>query len=230
VRRSGPEAFADVTLTVGRETLLDRAHEVATAAEAAVRQLLPGADVVVHVEPADGAGSASHEDAPAMARAVALRMGLAAHNINVEEVLGSRSMELHLEVDDTLSVGAAHDQATAFERALREALPGIGQVVTHIEPTAVSGSTYRAEPKDEAKVLEVLHELAREDSFHCHPHNVTVRRTGGELAISFHCALDADTAITTAHTITEQVEHALRARLPHLGRVVIHVEPLSGKK
>jgi divalent metal cation (Fe/Co/Zn/Cd) transporter len=53
-----------------------------------------------------------------------------------------------------------------------------------------------------------------------------VRRTGGELAISFHCALDADTAITTAHTITEQVEHALRDRLPHLGRVVIHVEPL----
>jgi cation diffusion facilitator family transporter len=226
VRRSGPEAFADVTLTVGREALLERAHEVATAAEAAVRQLLPGADVVVHVEPADGASSASHEDAPAVARAVALRMGLAAHNINVEEVLGSRSMELHLEVDDTLSVGAAHDQATAFERALREALPGIGQVVTHIEPTAVSGSTYRAEPKDEAEVLEVLHELAREDSFHCHPHNVTVRRTGGELAISFHCALDADTAITTAHTITEQVEHALRTRLPHLGRVVIHVEPL----
>ncbi|OFV82856.1 MAG: hypothetical protein A2Y78_15420 [Acidobacteria bacterium RBG_13_68_16] len=230
VRRSGPEAFADVTLTVGRETLLERAHGVATAAEAAVRRLLPGADVVVHVEPADSAASARDEDAPAVARVIALRMGLAAHNINVEEVLGSRSMELHLEVDDTLSVGAAHHQATAFEKALHEALPDIGQIVTHIEPTAVSGSTYRAEPKDEARVLEVLHELAREDSFHCHPHNVTVRRTGDELAISFHCALDADTAITTAHTITEQVEHALRARLPHLGRVVIHVEPLSKKK
>jgi cation diffusion facilitator family transporter len=227
VRRSGPEAFVDVTLTVGRDAALGRAHEVATAAETAVRQLLPRADVVVHVEPADRAIDARDEDAPEVARAIASRMGLAAHNINVEEILGMRSMELHLEVDDTLSVGAAHQQATAFEKALHDALPGIGQIVTHLEPTAVSGSTYRAEPKDEAQVLEVLHELAREDSFHCHPHNVTVRRTGGELAISFHCALDADTAITTAHTITEQVEHALRDRLPHLGRVVIHVEPLS---
>jgi len=230
VRRSGPEAFVDVTLTVGRDAPLGRAHEVATAAEAAVRQLLPGADVVVHVEPADRAIDARDEGAPEVARSIASRMGLAAHNINVEEILGRRSMELHLEVDDVLSVGAAHKQATAFEKALREALPGIGHIVTHIEPTAVSGSTYRAEPRDEAEVLEVLHELAREDAFHCHPHNLTVRRTGGELAISFHCALDADTAITTAHAITEQVEHALRARLPHLGRVVIHVEPLADKK
>jgi len=230
VRRSGPEAFADLTLTVGRETALGRAHEVATAAETAVRQLLPGADVVVHVEPADGVAGVRTEDTPEVVRAIASRMGLAAHDINIEQVLGSRSMELHLEVDDTLSVASAHEQATAFEKAVREALPEVGHIVTHIEPTAVSGSTYRAEPKDEAEVLEVLHELAREDAFHCHPHNLTVRRTGGELAISFHCALDADTAITTAHAITEQVEHALRARLPHLGRVVIHVEPLAEKK
>lgn len=226
VRRSGPEAFVDVTLTVGREIVLERAHEVATAAEAAVRELLPRADVVVHLEPAAPTGEVSAEDTPGVARAIASRMGLAAHDINVEQVLGSRSVELHLEVDDTLSVGAAHAQATAFEKALGEALPGVGHIVTHIEPTGVAGSTYRAEPQDEARVLEVLHELARDNSLHCHPHNVTVRRTGGELAISFHCALDADTGITTAHAVTEQVEHALRARLPHLGRVVIHVEPL----
>jgi cation diffusion facilitator family transporter len=230
VRRSGPEAFADVTLTVGRDVALERAHEVASAAEAEVRRLLPGADVVVHVEPTDSATDIRDEDTPGVVRAIASRLGLAAHDINVEQVLGSRSVELHLEVDDGLSVAAAHGQATAFEKALREAIPGVGHIVTHIEPVGVAGSPRRADPRDEVQVLEILHELAREDSLHCHPHNVTVRRTGGELAVSFHCALDADTAITTAHAITEQVEHALRARLPHLGRVVIHVEPLSKKK
>jgi divalent metal cation (Fe/Co/Zn/Cd) transporter len=228
-RKSGPEAFADVTLTVGRDIVLERAHEVATAAEAEVRRLLPGADVVVHVEPTDSATDVRDEDTPGVVRAIALRLGLAAHDINVEQLLGSRSVELHLEVDDGLSVGAAHGQATTFEKALREAVPGVGHIVTHIEPVAVAGSPHRVEPRDEVQVLEVLHELAREDSLNCHPHNVTVRRTGGELAVSFHCALDADTAITTAHAITEQVEHALRARIPHLGRVVIHVEPLSKK-
>jgi cation diffusion facilitator family transporter len=230
VRRSGPEAFVDLTLTVARGTALGRAHEVATAAESAVRKLLPRADVVVHVEPAKGGAGVGHEDTPEVVRAIASRMGLAAHDINIEQVLGSRSLELHLEVDDTLSVGTAHEQATAFEGAVRQELPAIGQIVTHIEPTAVAGSSHRAEPEDEAMVLEILHELTREGSLRCHPHNVTVRRIGDELAISFHCALDADTGITAAHAITEQVEHALRARLPHLGRVVIHVEPLSERK
>jgi cation diffusion facilitator family transporter len=51
VRRAGPEAFADVTLTVSRDATFEQTHNVATNAEAAVRKILPGADVVVHVEP-----------------------------------------------------------------------------------------------------------------------------------------------------------------------------------
>jgi cation diffusion facilitator family transporter len=227
VRRSGPEAFADVTLTVDRGTPVERAHHVATEAEAVVRQLLPGADVVVHVEPADTPGDDAAEDAPTVVRGIASRMGLGAHDIKVEQVMGERSLELHLEVDDSLSVAAAHDQATAFEKALREAFPGIGQIVTHIEPAGSARAGHRARAEDEMMVLEVLHQVTREDDLDCHPHNVTVHWSEGGLAVSFHCAVGANTAITVAHELTERVERALRAKLPHLGRVVIHVEPLS---
>ncbi len=76
-------------------------------------------------------------------------------------------------------------------------------------------------------MLDVLHELAADTTLRCHPHNVTVHRTDdGALAVSFHCALDADTRITAAHDLTEQVERELRERLPRIGRVVIHLEPL----
>jgi cation diffusion facilitator family transporter len=229
VRRSGAEAFADVTLTVAREMSLEGAHEVATAAEVAVRRLLPGADVVVHVEPAETIFAKSSEDIPTLVRDIASRMGLAAHEINVERVLGSRSVGLHLEVDGSLKVAEAHEHATAFERALREAIPALGQIVTHIEPRDSVGATQKAAPEEEASVLDVLYELARDETLPCRPHEVTVARSGEELVVFFHCALDADTAITTAHALTERVERGLRARLPNLGRVVIHVEPL-GKK
>jgi cation diffusion facilitator family transporter len=229
VRRSGPEAFGDVTLTVDRGTSIERAHQVATEAEAAVRRSLPGADVVVHIEPADTPGEGAAEDALTVVRGIASRMGLSAHDIKVEQVLGERSLELHLEVEDSLSVAAAHDQATAFEKALRDAFPRIGQIVTHIEPASSAQETHRARAEDELMVLEVLHRLTRENDLDCHPHNVTVRWSEGGLAVSFHCAVGADTAITAAHELTERVERALRAKLPHLGRVVIHVEPLKNK-
>ncbi len=230
VRRSGPETFADVTLAVEPGTDLARAHAIATAAEAAARRLLPGADVVVHVEPADADGPTKREDTPALTRGVARRLGLDAHDIHVHHVLNARSLELHLEVDPSLSLAAAHAQATAFERALREASPGIGQIVTHIEPRATAGSG-PAGTDDEGQVLAVLHELAADTTLRCHPHNVTVHRADkGELTVSFHCALDPETGIQAAHDLTERIERGLRERLPSLGRVVIHAEPLTERR
>ncbi len=226
VRRAGPESFADVTLAVDKATPLARAHEIATSAEAAARRLLPGADVVVHVEPVQAPARGDERSLIEVAHSVATEMGLAAHDIYVHHVMGSRSVELHLEVDAQLSLAVAHEKATAFETSLRRAVPDLGQVVTHIEPRDLQVGVDRPEPGDEEQVLAVLHDLARENAFRCNPHQVTVHRTGGELSVSFHCALEADIGITAAHELTERVERALRSRLPGLGRVVIHVEPL----
>ncbi|HVN75454.1 MAG TPA: cation-efflux pump [Thermoanaerobaculaceae bacterium] len=227
VRRSGADAFADVTLTVGPGTAIDRAHLIATSAEAAIRRLVPGADVVVHVEPADAPVPPEDELPSESVRGVAARLGFAVHDIHLHHVLDSRSLELHLEVDKSLSVAEAHQRATTLEAALRAEIAGLAQIVTHIEPQDESAGASRAAPEDEGQVLAVLRELASGAGMHCHPHDVMVRRADGGLTVSFHCALDAGTAITAAHELTERFERELRARLPHVGRVVIHVEPLA---
>jgi cation diffusion facilitator family transporter len=51
VRKTGGEWFADVTIQVNPELHTDQAHELADAVEQALREFLPGSDVVVHVEP-----------------------------------------------------------------------------------------------------------------------------------------------------------------------------------
>lgn len=52
VRQAGPHTFADVVLEVERGLTIERAHEIAHAAEDAVRSTVAGVDVVVHAEPA----------------------------------------------------------------------------------------------------------------------------------------------------------------------------------
>jgi cation diffusion facilitator family transporter len=51
VRRSGPGIFVDLTIAVDRGLPLERAHGVAEAVQAAVQQVSPAADVVVHTDP-----------------------------------------------------------------------------------------------------------------------------------------------------------------------------------
>jgi cation diffusion facilitator family transporter len=225
VRRSGPEAFVDVLLSVGRETSFERTHDIASAAEAAVRKVLPGADVIVHVEPV----KVNHEGMLTTVRVLAGRHGLGAHGIRIYDLgTGGHAVELHLEVSDALSVEQAHVQASAFEQALDQALPGITQVITHLEPVGDGVSRREATSADEVQVHRVLDHLVKEAGVNCQPHEVIVRRARGELQLSFHCTLDADTPITAAHTLTERIESLLRQEVPNLGRVVIHVEPAGG--
>jgi cation diffusion facilitator family transporter len=220
LRRSGPEFFADVTVSVGRAAAFEQAHEIAERAAAAVREVLPGADVVVHVDPVR-----DDEDLTTTVRVLAARHGLGAHGIRIYEEQTGKSVELHLEVADSLLLDEAHRQATEFEHALRETVPGLKRIVTHIEPAGDAASTLPSEPTARTKVQQALAEYLEANPLPIRPHDVQSQMVGGELSVSFHCALDPGTPITAAHEITVRLEEHLRSTIPNLGRVVIHVEP-----
>jgi cation diffusion facilitator family transporter len=226
VRRAGPESFVDVTLSVAPGTSLVQGHEIADEAEAAVQRLLPAADVVVHVEPAREQDGGEESSLPAAVHALARRLAGGAHDVRVHSVLGELGLEAHLEVSPALTVAEAHARATEFESALRQAFPALQRIVTHLEP-ALAEVEARPAPLPEVKDVEaVLEEVIREQgSGHCHPHEVSVSRVGGELHVTLHCTLAADVSIVQAHAFTERVERLLVARLPAIGQVVIHVEP-----
>ena len=221
LRRSGPQFFADVTLAVSHAVAFERAHDVSRTVEEAIHAILPNADVVVHVEPI----APSEEDVTTVVRLLAARHGLGAHGIRIYEENRQRWLELHLEVSDTLLLDEAHRQATEFERELRKSLPGVTRIVTHIEPTGDSAATVRAKPAGQLEVHNAIGEFLESYTRPVRPHDLRVQHVGGELSVSFHCTLDAATAITEAHELTVLLEEYLRAHVPGLGRVVIHVEP-----
>lgn len=221
LRRSGPEVFADVTITVERAVPFEKVHDISDAVEAAVRGVLPEADVVVHVEPI----ASDAEDLTTKVRLLATRHDLSAHGIRIYEEQGQRWLELHLEVNESLTLDEAHRKSTDFEQALREAIPDLERIVTHIEPAGDSSSTIRAEPVGEKKIRQVLEQFRLEHRMIFNPHDLHVQQIGGELAVSLHCTLARSTSITDAHEFTVRLEDYLRSRVKRLGRVVIHVEP-----
>lgn len=223
VRRTGPVAFVDATLTVGRHLAFERAHETADAAEQALRGLLPGADVVVHVEPAPRGG----EGLLATTRLLAARHGLGAHAVRTHGSDGRVSMELHLEVDERLSVREAHDVVDAFEAELREAAPDVAEVVSHIEPVGETTAARRTEPADDAAVRAELERLRAERGPSFRPEALAVRSGPDGLLVTFALRMPGDLAIGEAHARADEVERDLKRRLGG-GRVVIHVEPREG--
>ena len=179
LRRSGPEVFADVTIAVERAVPFEKVHDISDTVETAVRNVLPAADVVVHVEPI----ASDAEDLTTKVRVLATRHELNAHGIRIYEEQGQRWLELHLEVNESLTLDEAHRQSTEFEAALREAIPGLERIVTHIEPAGDSTSTLRAEPVGEKKIRQVLEQFRLERRTVFDPHDLHVQQIGDELTV-----------------------------------------------
>ena len=75
------------------------------------------------------------------------------------------------------------------------------------------------------KSARVVAEVARGQALDCEPHDVEVTERAGVISIAFHCTVSAAATLDAAHQTTEQLERAIRERLPALDRVTIHIEP-----
>ena len=220
LRRSGPDYFVDLTVSVGRAAGFEQVHDISEGIEASIRRILPTADVVVHLEPVATAA----EDLTATIQVLAARFGIGAHSIRVYQEHGQRAVELHAEVDRSLNLADAHDKVSQFEQSLRQTVPDVRRIVTHIEP-AGAGAALATELADEENVRTAVDEF-----MHCcldaaGTHRIEIRTVDGQLGVSLHVRLPAETAITVAHDVSGRFEQFLRRKVPKLRRVVIHVEP-----
>jgi cation diffusion facilitator family transporter len=221
VRRSGPELFVDLVLVVDRAESLQRSHEIACGAEAAIKQQFPRADVVVHVEPAEGSG----EDILTAARRVAAAHDAAAHNLLVYEEAEHLVLELHLEMNADLPLFQGHRKVGEIDEELRRTIPRLTRVVTHIEPAGDARAASLATPQETSHILAALRSVSGFAEQQIAPEDIEIRRYGSEFSLSFCCSLPGETSIKEAHDFTEKIERSLRSQIPNLGRVMVRTEP-----
>src|ERR1700675_217451 len=129
VRRAGNRHFVDATVSVARTASLEQVHALSDAIEKRIGEIVPS-DVMVHAEPRAPQGEHLFE----AIRAVSQRMGLAIHDVTALQHAGQLFIELHLEVDENLSLREAHRQATELEEGIRKLRDGSTDVNIHIEP------------------------------------------------------------------------------------------------
>lgn len=223
VRRSGPEIFIDLSLVVDQRESLQRGHDIACGAEAAIKRELPGADVVVHVEPAEGVG----EDLLTAARRIAAAHETAAHNLAIYEDERGLTLEMHLEMSAELPLLQAHRRSQEIDEELRASIPRLSRVVTHIEPYGEARSATLATSEEAASIRALLATIPELKDPARAPQDIEIRHCGSELSLSFRCALPGATSIKDAHRFTESIERSLRSQLPNLGRIMARIEPAN---
>ena len=223
VRRSGPVFFVDMTVDVDRNQSFERTHTIADAVEVRVQSIAPGADVVVHTDPRE----VERETMAKRIRAVAYRNQMAVHNIGLHEDRDRVFVDLHLEVDDHLSLQQAHEMASHIEKDLLQDMPEIEQVYIHLESRGTGiGDGLDVTPR-ESELVDEVKRLTDEIAGPSRCHNVRVLRHGEKMSVSLHCHFEKDLSIIQIHDLTSRIEQRLIKNIPGLDRCIVHAEPAS---
>jgi cation diffusion facilitator family transporter len=235
-RRAGNRHFVDVTVSIPRALSFEQVHAISDAVERRVSEIIP-ADVMVHMEPRAQAGEHVFDSI----RAAAQRRGLAVHDLSAHQLDGHLFVEMHLEVDEHLSLREAHRQATDLEEEIRR-LPSLSgtdgangvMVNIHIEPLGAHIATVDRSSSDLrglADDVEVfVNGLRGEFPALKDCHEVRVQQVERRIQLSCHCAMDGNLPITVIHEVTARLEDRVKERFPQIARVTIHPEPPEARE
>jgi cation diffusion facilitator family transporter len=226
VRRAGNRHFVDATVSVARTASLEQVHALSDAIEKRIGEIVPS-DVMVHAEPRAPQGEHLFE----AIRAVAQRRGLAIHDVHALQQDGQLFIELHLEVDENLSLREAHRQASELEDEIRKLRDGSTEVNIHIEPLGRRIATPDAGLGEIKQLLQDIEEFLNrlpsefEELVNCH--DVRVRQVEHHILVSCHCTMKSALPITQVHDVTAALENRVKEKFPQIYRVTIHPEPVE---
>jgi len=218
LRRAAGRHFADVVIGVPPTAAVEQGHAVANAVEDAVETALPGTDVMVHVEPQPG-DAALRERAHAAALRVARVREI--HNIAVLHVGDGFEISLHLKLPGSLSLDEAHAVADQLETAIRDELPEVTRVQTHIEPLADDADASLLAAADER---ESVARIVRETTG-ARPRDLRFVQTENGVVAFLTLGLGAGRALAEAHADASEIEERVRRAHPEIADVVVHTEP-----
>ena len=202
---------------------VEQAGELVRAATDAVHRTLPEADVVIHTVPRQARAESIFD----RVRAVAARNNVSVHELSVQSHRGRLRVELHVELDETLPLLAAHSFVSAMEAEILRETPEIDAVLTHIESEPATIEQPDEVDAEDRKIESVLRSAAALIPEIVDVHEIKVGRNGEHIHLSCHCTLPDDLTMQRVHLAITALEDRFKVDCPEVYRVMIHPEPAT---
>jgi len=225
IRRAGNRYFVDVAVALARNVTFQASDVITDEVKGCINELLGNADVLVHAVPR----AVNTENIFDRIRAAALRSNLMIHDVSVQDLGGSLHVELHVELEEKLSLFQAHERVTQLEGDIRHAVPEISSILSHIESepaTIETSDSILADPILESTLKAIGNEFPEVIDVH----EVILKRIREHLYLSCHVTMQDDLPLTRVHDVQTALEIRFKHAAPQLFRVLIHPEPQTDNR
>ena len=220
MRQSAGRSFADVVIGVPPGEAVGRAHAAADAVEDAIERAVPGADVVVHVEPRDDDDQDLADRVLASAHAVPRVREV--HNVRILHLGDAVEATMHIKLPPDTSLGEASAVAAEVDAAITRDIPQVSRVSTHLEPLEAEGSGRDVTDGGEAAaaVRDIVARTCGRP-----PHEVRLVATADGVVAFVTLGLGDAVSLAEAHDMGGAVRRRIRDEVPGVVDAFVEARP-----
>lgn len=146
------------------------------------------------------------------------------HNIFIYNVDDKIDISVHVELKKSLSLAESEKLTALTEGLISEKINDVRNIYIHIEDEKSGENWNDITPRSEDMIKRIKAEI----SHYVLPelcHNFTILERNRNYNIAFHCRLDKDMEVDSAHSIITNIENRIKHISASIGEVLVHVEP-----
>jgi divalent metal cation (Fe/Co/Zn/Cd) transporter len=136
-------------------------------------------------------------------------------------------VEQHVELDEDMTLLAAHGFVSAMEAEILREAPEVDSVLTHIESEPATIEQPEEIVEVDRKIEYALRQTARMFAEIKDVHEIVVGRTVDHISLSCHCTLPDELPMLRVHEVITALEDRFKLECPEVYRVTIHPEPAT---
>jgi len=136
------------------------------------------------------------------------------HNIRVRRSGSRVFVDMHVDIDRSVSLPRAHSIASLVEEKVERLFPG-SDVVIHTEP----------KPLGEEDLISRVREIAAQFPEIKDLHGIRISGISKSLFIEYHIELEREITLNEAHNIADNLERRLRSSFNTVEEIISHIEP-----
>nr|MBC7246121.1 cation-efflux pump [Chloroflexota bacterium] len=126
-------------------------------------------------------------------------------------------LDLHIRVAPDMPLAQAHEIAHQVQRKLQQTLPGVRDVIIHVEPQSrISHAPHRDLFADMEEVANNLGVVI---------HHLNAHEVNGRYSVDLHLEVSDALTLGQAHAQASLLEEKIKAQVPEIAEINTHIEP-----
>lgn len=219
IRKVGDKSFVRATLQVPDCMGLEEAHDLASKAEASIKNLLGDAEVSLHTEPYE---SLMPTEKLVEKLATEVEGVKEAHDVNATYTEGRLYITLHAYVDPKLSVEKAHEIAEQIESKIVHGVKDVENVAVSMAP--FNRKKREGTAVDDGEVRWLIHGITENYQRVFRVKRIVTYVAGQRRYINIDCSLTKQISVEEADRIVSQIEQQIKEHFVETN-VTVHLEP-----